>query len=729
MRATWVVVAAALTAACASGPPPTPTPMPDPLPAPEPPATPPEPPRPELPAFALRWKVETREWGGSVAIAPWGDVARVSDDALTLHARETGERIARSTLDGLKCLPGGAAFQADGSLVIVSEEAIDRVTFPARTWERVTTLENPGRALVGQGWVLICKGRALTLHGLPDGERRAELLLEEDPEAVAVSPSGEWLAWSPRGKPGFELRELGGDAFWRLGTKKTGALAFGTSRLLVGNDPWELVAWDLTTRRELPGRYSVGDLRVLQELPDGRPLASGSPNLTLYPPAPEADPAAWRGTQGVSLPLRASLFLQLAVRTDGAEIAGIDGRELTCLALPGPDPSRPYELAELRGVSPPPPGRVLQRPSDEARAAARKAARTEFRELLAGDEPPALPRGGETFLGPEERPAATDAWFVRLASAGLGGEFDLWGDEEVVASVSLDGQSRTLAEAVLDLEDGELLTWEPEDGWLELRAEPARLDLSVYDLDLTGRELVSALVKPVDLVASGFGPEPRRERLRMRRIRSIAEAPWVELEWLRAPRRDARDAESAREVAKAFGRLLELAPNSPPAARALSEWLGPAARDAMSIARHSTHTRLRRALPALASSGRELAHLAAQVGAADPALLQGLRARFAAWFEGRDLSDPPLQASGQAAIAVELRAPLGVEQLDVLIDALLQVQADGELDPRRPLGAFPAPLTELLEAARQARLGAAPGAATRLREGWSTLCEALRKEL
>lgn len=727
MRATWVLALAGLTAACASDPPAVP--MPDPRPAPKPPAPPPEPPPPELPAFALRWKVETREWGGSVAIAPWGDVARVSDETLTLHARETGERIARSPLDQLKCLPGGAAFQEDGSLVIVSEEAIDRVTFPARTWERVTALEKPGRALVGQGWVLIARGRALTLHGLPGGERRAELVLEDDPEALAVSPSGEWLAWSPRGKPGFELRELGGDARWRLGTKKTGALAFGRARLLVGYDPWELVAWDLATRRELPGSYSVGDCRVLRELPDGRPLSSGSSSLILHPPAPEAKPSSWRGTKGVSLPLRVSMFLELAVRADGAEIAGLDGKELACLALPGPDPPRPFELAALRGVSPPPPGRVVPRPSDDERAAARKAARTEFRERLAGPEPPLLPRGGESFLGPDERPAAAEAWFVRLARAALGGEFDPWGNEEVVASVSLDGQTRTLAEAVLDLEDGELLTWEPDDGWLELRAGPGRLDLSVYDLDLTGRELVSALVRPVDLVASGFGPEPRREKLGLRRIRSIREAPWIELEWLRAPRRDARDADSAGVVGTAFGRLLELSPDSPPAARALSEWLGPAARDAMSTAGRSTHTHVRRVLPALARSGRELAHLAAQVGAADPALLDGLRARFAEWFEGRDLSDPVLHDSGQAAIAVELRAPLEVERLDALIDALLQVQADGELDPRRPLGAFPAPLTELLEGARQARLGAAPGAADRLREGWAAMCEALRKEL
>ncbi len=302
------------------------------------------------------------------------------------------------------------------------------------------------------------------------------------------------------------------------------------------------------------------------------------------------------------------------------------------------------------------------------------------------EPPPAFPVAGE----------GAEAWFVRLRAARIGGDFDSAAAEEVHVFAELGGVERTLAAAVIELGDELGDHAFPDAPWLELPAPAGQaLALSVREEDVTNWEDMADAAEPLTLAPAAFGagsPRPARVALE-----AIEGSRWsffggtrkislpggaLELELVRAPRRDARDAELRAAVREAFGALPgRPRPRTAADAVRVEVWVRDAAIAAMRTARRSLHTRLRAELPALAREAYQLAGLARAVGraAVDSEPLRARLRRLAAAAR-RAQADPSLAA--HATRAAELaRRPLPDELGDEALDALEALQAD--LEPVR----------------------------------------------
>ncbi|MCA8922855.1 MAG: hypothetical protein KDD82_13660, partial [Planctomycetes bacterium] len=527
----------------------------DPTPEPNPP--------PPLHSFTQRWQVPFSAWGTrGAAVAPWGDVAVLTRDELRLYGRESGQLLAESPLLGLGVLSDAFAFQPDGSLVLVSDEGIERVSFPSRTWERLVEVAGARAARVQGAHVAVLQGpRHVAVYALPATEPVHAFEAAHEVEHLALSPDGGAVALGC-GKQGVFVRDLASGVERRLSLEGgKGPLGFGVGRLFACTRQWQLVPWDLASDREHPSGYALGVFLAqgsLYELPDGRVLCGN----TVYPAEPAAVGATSydSGTEGLALPLERPDVV--APRPDGRAVCGLSHWKLGYASVDLADPERPFALAELVGDPPPPPGREAgERISASARAAARAKARAEFREGLGALEVSAFVPGKHSFLPPDELPTSPNTAFVRLTGAGIGGNFDSWGDEEVVFQIAANGATRTLDFVKLGLSNEKVKVYEPEHApWIELpEAAELRIDLDVFDADLTGREHMTSIKQPLTLRAADFKPEPTARTLELRPIIDLDDV-WISIEFVAAPRRDARDAASVAAVRSAFGPLLALEP-------------------------------------------------------------------------------------------------------------------------------------------------------------------------
>jgi len=705
----------------------------DEAPAEPPPEPPPPPPPPPLNTFSQGWttKLNFKGFSGDrlgVAVAPWGDSVVLTEKTLTVYDRASGELLASTPLAGWTCLPGALAFQDDGSLVLVSSEGIERLRFPARSWERLVELGGVDDARIRGPHVVVRRGATLQVYALPATEPLATLELPAEPTAYDVAPDGAAVAAS-FAERGLVLYTLpAGEAHELSDAPKIERLGFGRGRLLVGVDKDRLVPWSLETLEPNPLAYEAGWTvkGTVRELSDGRVLVG----KTIFPAQPMPPEPRWaKGTRGQAL-TSGGLTKFVSLRPDGRAVVILSHFELICLSEAGPDPARPFEVRELGGLPPPPPGRTAQRPDPGERERLRAEARDAF---FDGHEPPewSFSAWNNSFLAPDERSEAVDAFFVRLSWAAVGGEFDLFGDEEVSFRLSTGSTTRTLHWVVLDLSDRALSDYVADDaGWLELPPKAQlELELEVYDVDVTGLEHITGLVEPYALDTGRLTPEVQSVELPLKPISARLDGAGLELEFLRAPRRDAKDADSVAAVRSALGALLPLEPTDRAAARALAEALPAAIEGALERAGTSTHTHTRRALPQLAELAYALQPLAARYGAADAVPLREALDACNAWIAEHTILDPELQASCEALAAFELQAPLTLEQLDALVDAALRIEPDNELAQRQPLGAFHQPLEALLKAAKAARPGLEADLEPRVRAAWAPFAERLAAEL
>ena len=194
--------------------------------------------------------------------------------------------------------------------------------------------------------------------------------------------------------------------------------------------------------------------------------------------------------------------------------------------------------------------------------------------------------------------------------------------------------------------------------------------------------------------------------------------PSVEVEWVRAPRRDAADPTSRRAVLAALGSLLtaELPADAAASATAADELLA-AARQAAADAGRSTHTHLRAVLTALAAQTHAVGVLAARVGAAAP---ERLNARIEAVAKHLHTE----VESHAALAALRFDAPPSRAELEALLALAVAVEVDGQGRHHVGLGTFP--LEDLQEHVALALTGVGPAAHTRLAESWEALRAAVR---
>lgn len=678
----------------------------------------------------MRWKarLELGSFSGDslgLCVAPWGDVVVVNKKALQLRERSTGELLASSPLLGLTCLDGAAEFQADGSLIVVSREGIERVRFPERTWERRVELDGASSAILRGGVALVGSGRTFRVFRLPEGEPLATLELPAEPEACDVAPDGSAVAAS-FSEHGLVLYPLPAGEPQTLSPAPVDHLGFGHGQLLAATKRNVLVPWSVETRQPNPLGYdstwtSKGRIR---ELPDGSFLVG----RWIFPARPAPAKRRWeKGTGGEELP---EVRSNLSVRADGHALVGLSMFDVVYLDLGGEDPPRPFELSELGGWPPAPPGRKpLEAVSDDLRAQKRAEAREAFE--TAGFPERDFSAWNGSFLDPKERPESPHAYFVRLAEADVGGEWDMFGDEEVLFELKVGNARRRLHWVQLDLSGTTLSHYVAKRaGWLELPPEPRlRLQLEAYDVDVTGREHITGMVEPYALDTDALTPDVTKVEVPLTEVSETLGGGDLVLEFVRAPRRDAKDDDSKATVREALGKLPALDPIDRAAARRLATWLPSAIEDALQRAETSTHTRVRRVLPRLAALAHRVRPLAAAYGAADVAPLQAALDACNAWIAEATVLDPELKASCDALAAIQLDAPLTAARLDALTEAALRIVPDNELAPRQPLGPFHRPVDDLLEAIKAAQPGLDPEVEPTLRQAWAELVEALEAEL
>lgn len=239
--------------------------------------------------------------------------------------------------------------------------------------------------------------------------------------------------------------------------------------------------------------------------------------------------------------------------------------------------------------------------------------------LLVGCPPPTT---NTPSSAPAVAPVSSQAYFIRLASLTIGGDFDGQGDEEVQVIVKANGESRRLfGSRTLQLPDEALRTFDFADGRLvEIPAFPRlSLDLEAFDVDVTGSEVICGGTVEVGLDAYGEEGAPGRATVDLGTIRGISQTALVvqksftipgatcALALVRAPRRDAPDEASRALTAELFGPALAArAPSTSAEADALRSALRPALDAAQTRAEASTHTHVRASIPRLVDAAEPL---------------------------------------------------------------------------------------------------------------------------
>lgn len=367
------------------------------------------------------------------------------------------------------------------------------------------------------------------------------------------------------------------------------------------------------------------------------------------------------------------------------------------------------------------------------------------------EEPPPLPDPPASFVAGDVE--ADAAYFVRLRTATIGGNFDSAGSEEVHVFVQVGAAERQLAAQVLPLENTLKEYAFEASPYLELSpGDPIAFDLEVRDADLTEWETIAGAKEPCRVEAAAFGrAQATRLRVELDTIRGSSwslfgtktfriEGASLELELRQAPRRDGPDDELRAALDRAFGALAS-GPDATVAEAALAEArLRRAAIAAMNLARRSVHTGVRRRLPPLAQAAYDLADVAARLAAApsDPAPLRRVLAATADLLDRCAERDGPgdvtaaLKASAEAVRATTLPNRIGPDSLDAVLAA--QERLDAERKRHRPFlrelrweeTAFAEAYTEALErldvvAAQLADARAAHQEGPRLLTGWKDL--------
>jgi len=246
--------------------------------------------------------------------------------------------------------------------------------------------------------------------------------------------------------------------------------------------------------------------------------------------------------------------------------------------------------------------------------------------LVVGCPPPV---SAPSVAPPTAAPKATQAYFVRLTSLSVGGNFDGTGTEEVQVVLEANEDTRVLFSGDLDLPLDRLETYPTQDGpWLELPfVQRLEVGVTVYDVDVTSSEVVCGGTGQVAL--HSYGPEdvPGRLEVALGTIRGTSQPlqgvqtaftiPGAKcaLALVRVARRDAADETSRRVTRETFDALLSAkAPTTSAEASDLESLVERTKARAQAAAERSTHTHVREALARLAEEADDLVETLRQVG-------------------------------------------------------------------------------------------------------------------
>lgn len=246
--------------------------------------------------------------------------------------------------------------------------------------------------------------------------------------------------------------------------------------------------------------------------------------------------------------------------------------------------------------------------------------------LVAGCPPPV---SAPSVAPPTAAPKSTRAYFARLTSLTVGGDFDGSGTEEIGVHLEANDDTRTLFSGDLDLPLDRLETFPIAGGpWLELPAvQRLKVGITVYDVDATGSEVVCGGEGQVALSAYGPDDVPGRLEVALGTIRGTSQplagagtsftihGARCALALVQVDRRDAPDPTSRRLTRETFGALLAAkAPKTAAEASDLESLLERTRQGAQAAAERTTHTYLRDLLPRLAEGAGDLAETLRQVG-------------------------------------------------------------------------------------------------------------------
>ncbi|MBI4617839.1 MAG: hypothetical protein HY720_29775 [Planctomycetes bacterium] len=346
------------------------------------------------------------------------------------------------------------------------------------------------------------------------------------------------------------------------------------------------------------------------------------------------------------------------------------------------------------------------------------------------------------FVGEGERPAAREAYFVRLVGATIGGNFDELGDEEVCFSIASRGKRILLRRRSLSLARGSVTEYSlPGTPMVELYPEePIAFVVYVDDVDVTEYERITSA--ECRLTATEF---PDRESERTFPAQAIKgsgrtlEGASVTLSLVRAPRSDEPDPDTLGTARRLFaGFRAEKEPRTTGEVRELAGSLEAAAREAVVDAGSSLHTYRRNLLAGLARAAGSLAARARELGTAGGDDLRNEQAELAEAL-ARIRSEGKAGAHEEefrAAMAIADRPipeELDAPALDEFLAEVGRVRGSYEIAEKRDgefrrafFGAIVA-LKDLAEAAVRARKGL--GSRAGFEDSWRRFQDELRASL
>lgn len=332
--------------------------------------------------------------------------------------------------------------------------------------------------------------------------------------------------------------------------------------------------------------------------------------------------------------------------------------------------------------------------------------------VLTGCPPPTTNTPGSA---PAVAPVSTQAYFVRLASLTIGGDFDGMGAEDVQVILQTNHESRRLfGTQELDLPDDSLRTFEFAQGrQIEVPAFPrSSLELQAFDVDVTDSELICGGSVDVPLEAYGDESTPARLMVDLGTIRGVAGGAFQAQRTLTIPgascalalvrvlRRDTPDETSRALMTELFRTALDArAPANGSEAAALHDSLKRSLEQAEARAEASTHTYLRGAVPRLTASAERLLRAIGDATGPSAADLQEsvglLRVALGkATAEERAGHEQPL-ADLQALLDAGPPAITDAQALGAVLARLTPIVAALERPSPTPGGGLPPPPTDL----------------------------------
>ncbi len=268
----------------------------------------------------------------------------------------------------------------------------------------------------------------------------------------------------------------------------------------------------------------------------------------------------------------------------------------------------------------------------------RTAATVALLALIVGLAPVARADGPPSFIPAGETPSEPDAWFIRVKSLKIGGEFDSMADEEVHVFLTVGGKTLEVVATSLDMPSNALAEFDLDDSaFVELvPAETFGVDIEVKEADVTAWEYITGTSAPYRLIPSDFGEEGGEkaveigtETIRLQEGSFFSGKTEVKLRGanvtvglVRAKRRTGPDESSRKRVKEVFADALRpTAVTGPALARHIAQRTAEAAGTSDRAARRSVNTYLRKRLPELARKTRTVAELASDAAAADPEII------------------------------------------------------------------------------------------------------------